>query len=920
MDNKDVLIHYGTPQRIVNDPQGSGRYRKGTGEHAFQRDTSFLGQYEYFKRSGQFKNDTEIARAMGYSTGEFRDMKKNAKADQRAAEVAKAVELLNKQKESYNGKTNLSEIAREMYGDPKKESTVRLLLNDTIHNRQQVTVNVAETLKKRVDEKKYVDVGAGVENRLGISDVQLRAAVARLKDEGYHIEKVYVEQVGTGKQTTINTLVGPGVTWAEANRNKDKIVLVDDYSVDNSRTILNIEPPVSVSSDRIKVNYESPKDGVIELRRGVEDISLGNANYAQVRIAVDGTHYLKGMAMYSDDMPKGVDIMFNTNKHPGTPLLSDNKDDPQVLKPLKLGKDNVFGATIKNEEDLQLSQRHYIDKNGERKLSAINIVSEEGDWDRWQKTLSSQMLSKQSPMMAKKQLEITSSTQRAELEEIKSLTNPVVKKKLLDSFADDCDSKAVHLKAASLPRQASHVLLPFTSVKENEIYAPHYKDGETVVLIRYPHGGKFEIPMLKVNNKNKEARSLIGTDPKDAVGINPKVATRLSGADFDGDTALVIPVNSRVKVQTVMTPAFKELQRFDPKETYPGYPGMKTMGKAQTQREMGIVSNLITDMTIQGAKDYEIARAVKHSMVVIDAEKHKLNWKLSEQENGIKELKAKYQTGGASTLISRAKSEERIPERKEIINPSRMTSSQLKDWNEGRKVYIDTGKTYTDKDGNVTPRMTKSTKMAEARDAYTLTSGGSKNNPGTVIEGVYADHANTLKNMANEARSESRKIKGSPMNHEAKKIYAAEVESLDAKLDRAMKNKPLERQAQLIANKKIAVEIKNNPDMDKDEKKRLKQQALSGARYRVGKEPYTIDITPKEWEAIQSGAISKTKLAKILDSADMDQVKKYATPKNNKAITPAKLARAKALLAGGHTQAEVAEELGISVSTLSKNL
>lgn len=923
MDNKDVLVHIGTPQPFINSPQGSGRYRRGTGEHAFQRDTSFLGQYEYFKRSGLFKNDTEIAKAMGYSSGEFRDMKKNAKADQRASDRAKAIELLNKQKDAYNGKTNLSQIAREMYGDPKKESTVRLLLNDVLNERSQRTANVADTLKKAVDEKKYIDVGAGVETRLGISDVQLRAACARLKDEGYHIEKVYVEQVGTGKQTTINTLVGPDCTWSEVNKNKDKIQLVDDYSVDNSRTILNIEPPVNVSSDRIKVNYESPKDGVIELRRGVEDISLGNASYAQVRIAVDGTHYLKGMAMYSDDMPKGVDIVFNTNKHPGTPLLSENKDDPQVLKPLKIGKDNVFGATIKNEEDLQLCQRRYIGKDGKEHQSAINIVGEEGDWSRWSKSLSSQMLSKQSPMLAKKQLEITSTTQKAELEEIKSLTNPIVRKKLLDSFADDCDSKAVHLKAAALPGQASHVLLPFTSIKENEIYAPHYNDGEYVVLIRYPHGGKFEIPMLKVNSKNKEARALIGTNPKDAVGINPKVATRLSGADFDGDTALVIPVNNRVKIQTIMTPAYKELQTFDPKEMYPGYPGMKVMSKSQTQREMGIITNLINDMTIKGAKDYEIARAVKHSMVVIDANKHELNWKLSYTNNGIAELKARYQTGGASTLISRSKSTERVPERKELTNTRRMTPSQLKDWEEGRKVYIDTGKTYSKKSGDQyiqMPRMTESTKMAEARDAYTLTSGGSKNRPGTVIEGVYAEHANTLKSLANEARRESRNTKGTTLNYEARKVYADEISSLDSKLERAMKNKPLERQAQLIANKKIATEIKANPDMDKDEIKRLKQQALSGARHRVGKEPYTIDITPKEWEAIQSGAVSKTKLSRILDNADMDQVKKYATPKSQKALTPAKLAKAKALLAGGYTQAEVAKELGVSISTLSKNL
>lgn len=914
----DELKHYGTPQHFVNDPNGSGRYRKGMGEHAFQRDTSPMGQYHYYKNSGEFKNDTEIARAMGMSTGDLRALKSNARIEQRNADRARAIELLNKQKNA-GLKPNISAIAREMYGDPKKESTVRSLLDPVINERSQVIQNTADLLKANVDKKKYIDVGAGVETQLGISSEKLNAAIKKLGEQGYHIENVYVEQVGTGKQTTIKTLVGPGCTWAEANRNKDKIKLINEYSIDNGRTLLNIEPPVSVDSKRIKINYDSPKDGVIELRRGVDDISLGNADYAQVRIAVDGTHYLKGMAMYSDDMPKGVDIMFNTNKHEGTPMMAPGKDDPQVLKMLKTNKENVFGATIKNDESLTLAQRYYIDKNGERKQSAINIVYEQGDWDRWSKTLSSQFLSKQSPSLAKKQLEITQTEQRAALDEIKSLTNPVVKQKLLDSFADDCDSKAVHLKAANLPRQASHVLLPFPKMKENEIYAPNYNDGESVVLIRYPHGGKFEIPQLIVNNKNQEARKLIGNAP-DAVGINPVVAHKLSGADFDGDTALVIPVNSRVKVQVDNRAPFRELQNFEPKESYPGYDGMKKMSEAHKQREMGIVSNLITDMTIQGAPPEEIVRAVKHSMVVIDAPKHGLNWKLSEQENNIKQLKEKYQTGGASTIISRAKSEQRVNDRKELTNTSKMTPEQLADWNAGKKIYIETGKTYTDKNGVTQYRQTKSTKMYEADDAYTLTSGGSKDNPGKVIEAVYAQHANVLKSLANEARSESRHTKGTTYSPEARKIYAKEVASLDAKLDQAMKNKPLERQAQLIANKTIAVQRKSNPDMSKDEIKRLKQQALSGARNKVGKKPYTINITEKEWDAIQSGAITKSKLSSILDNADMDQVKKYATPKQQKKMTPANIARARALLAAGHTQAEVAKQLGVSTSTIANNI
>lgn len=95
---------------------------------------------------------------------------------------------------------------------------------------------------------------------------------------------------------------------------------------------------------------------------------------------------------------------------------------------------------------------------------------------------------------------------------------------------------------------------------------------------------------------------------------------------------------------------------------------------------------------------------------------------------------------------------------------------------------------------------------------------------------------------------------------------------------------------------------------------------MSGARYKVGKEPYTINITPKEWEAIQSGAISKSKLSAILDNADMDQVKKYATPKQQQKMTPSKIAQAKALIRAGYTQAEIAKKFGVSTSTIANNI
>ena len=97
--------------------------------------------------------------------------------------------------------------------------------------------------------------------------------------------------------------------------------------------------------------------------------------------------------MYSDDMPDGADIVFNTNKHSGTPKMD-------VLKKIQNDPDNPFGALIKAN-----GQSHYVDADGNEKLSAINKLKEEGDWDKMSKNFSSQFLSKQPIQLIKKQLE-----------------------------------------------------------------------------------------------------------------------------------------------------------------------------------------------------------------------------------------------------------------------------------------------------------------------------------------------------------------------------------------------------------------------------------------------------------------------------------------------------------------------------------
>lgn len=893
----DELVHYGMPRR-------SGRYPWGSGKDPYQRSSDFLSRIEELTKAGL--SEKEIADSMGLTTTQYRVQKSLAKDERRSVEVARAKGLREK---GYS----LKEIAKEMgYAN---DSSIRSLLDEGAESRMNQSKNTANLLRKQVDEKGMIDVGTGVEKELNISKEKLNQALYMLELEGYNVYGRGVPQAtNPGKQTNVRILCKPGIDHKDIY-DSSKIHSITNYiSHDGGETFDTFVYPKSMDIKRLGIRYAedggTEKDGVIEIRRGVKDLSLGGSHYAQVRILVDNDRYLKGMAVYSDDLPDGVDVLFNTNKS--------KKTTPRdVMKEIKDDPDNPFGSLIKAG-----GQSYYTDSNGKRQLSLINKRADEGDWGEWSDKLPSQFLSKQNLNLIKRQLNIAAETKQHEYEEIMNLTNPVVKASLLKSFSDDCDAAAVHLQAASLPGQKYQVILPVTSMKDTEVYAPNYNNGDKLALVRFPHGGTFEIPILTVNNKHADAKRMIGTNALDAVGINSKVAERLSGADFDGDTVMVIPIKGSTKITS--TPPLKGLEGFDPKMSYPERPGMKYMKNTQT--EMGKISNLITDMTILGANQDELARAVRHSMVVIDAAKHKLDYKQSEIDNGIASLKKKYQgridpeTGqykeGAITIISRAKGE---------VSVTKRQGSPIIDPETGKQSWKDTDnptyekKVVNKRTGEVTTKTVtktqKSTKMFETDDARTLLSPS--NNPKEI---AYADYANKMKALANEARKSM--ISTPPMKYDphAKLKYAEEVESLKAKVDVALMNAPKERKAQILANSIVQAKKDANPDLTSKELKKIGQQALDQTRRKVGAKRELVYITDREWEAIQAGAISSARLKTLLNNADMDRVKQLATPRNSNELDANKIARIKSLTLNGYTNSEIASKLGVSVSTIRKYL
>lgn len=838
---EDILKHYGTKRK-------SGRYPWGSGVDPMQSESGFAFLREVGELRAKGLSDTEVASKMGLNTTQFRNSITWANKE-RTEYIRRNVAEMEK-----SGMTNTA-IGKALGISERTVANYRNKGNVAEEHRKMQLDEVTDAVREGVEKTGYLDVGVGVERQLGVSRNRFNTVVNKLaSDEGYSIHNVYNQRLSdpTGKTGTTIKVLTKDPDYKNTLINSDKIATLQTQ-IDSDGKISNISDPIHINLDRVKIRYGNEggadKDGLIELRPGVDDLDLGNSKYAQVRIAAGDDLYLKGMVAYSDpsEFPKGVDIIFNTPK---------GKDSTprEIFKVMEQDSDNPFGANIVHQK------------------GALNIVNEEGDWDTWSTTMSSQFLSKQPVSLIKERLDDTYKGIRNEYEEIDQMTNPVVKKYLMDKYIEGLDSKAKHLKAKGMPGTKSHVLLPIPELKPNEVFAPNYKNGDRVVLVRHPHGGRFEIPELVVNNKLEKAIQMIGNTSPDAIGIHPSRAAKLSGADFDGDTVLVIPNNSG-KVKT--SRSLKELKNFDPNIYKVDY---DTISSRMKHTQMGIVSNLITDMTIKGASDSEIARAVRHSMVVIDSEKHKLNYKQSAIDNGITALVNKYQlhtnpdTGkasrGASTLVSRSK---------------RLADDLRK-----------SGGSISDPDYNI-----------------------GKYSSGTAVEDLYVDFVNKIAKTKNEATKNSMTIPRPKYSREAARVYEAEVKSLNAKLNTALLNAPRERQAQILTNKLFYSNVK--PNMDKDDVKKLKARSLARARNTVGAKKSMIKVTPTEWEAIQARALSNSKLTDILKNADMDTIRKHATPRVQN-LGGSKLSRARDLLSRGYTYAEVAQVMGVTSTILRQEL
>lgn len=939
------LVHYGTPRH-------SGRYPWGSGENPYQHEEGFYKQYEDIRNNGKTylenaaalgmsreelifaeygnlvstygkSNYTGMAKELGMSSTEVRQHISNINSKHTGDEMRRCQELSNK---GYSVRA----IAERTGMAP---STVQARLNAIGNHTKLNNQDILGMLKKAVDDKGVIDIGKGVEGELGTTKTRLLTLATALKEEGYRIFNFNLPNATDPSKATPMVVLAkadPEKTeaqqWKDIVSNPTQVQTINSYKVEQVKAKNNLPPVQFIDKSRVFVKYDetggTAMDGTIMIRPGVSDLSLGDAHYAQVRIGVDcdgDPRYMKGMAFYSNDIPKGYDVVYNTNK-----------EEAKGIKALKSVL-TTSGKTLDDNPNGEIDWEHpwagnlrttdgqyyYSDDNGEVRLGALNKLKQEGDWLEQRVTLPTQLLSKQPPSTITKQLDAAYSARRDELDSIKKISQPELKQAQLLAYAETTDKAAVEMRGAAFPGQSTKVLLPIPDLKPTECYCPTYPTGTKVCLVRFPHADISEIPTLIVNNNSKAGKDIVGSEARDAIGINQTVAERLSGADFDGDTVTTIPLVGNTRIAT--RPQLEGMKGWSP-DIYKAAPGVKITSKDNQQREMGIISNLITDMNLKGAEPEDICRAIKYSMVVIDAVKHKYDMKAAKADLGIDNLNDKYRMNskGAGTIISRAKSPVTIQERtKASIDPET-----------GEQIFRNTGNGFTDREtGEFVYKSETIPKLAYFKDANDIKSD--KDNPISVKENYYANFSNGLKRLANEARLEYLKTPNTVYDKKAASEYMAEVASLNGKLDNYAANSPKERQAQIYAYTSLKTAKQTNETLQgsskeaKAARKDYGRKALTEGRQIFGTQSNKyrqIEITENEWAAIKAGALSHTKIQSLISAADAKPLLERELPREERVLSDTKLTRANTMLANGRTYAETADALGVNVSTLIRSI
>lgn len=123
-----------------------------------------------------------------------------------------------------------------------------------------------------------------------------------------------------------------------------------------------------LDTNRIEFVEDPMFEGIIFIRENVPDLDLGGKHYAQIRLLTSENTLIKGMAMFSIDIPDGKDVVVHYNaKYKMQTIVPITEESSIKVELLNDGVDSCI-------------------YDMERKIDY--------DWSEWRKSLSTQFLSK----------------------------------------------------------------------------------------------------------------------------------------------------------------------------------------------------------------------------------------------------------------------------------------------------------------------------------------------------------------------------------------------------------------------------------------------------------------------------------------------------------------------------------------------
>ena len=94
-----------------------------------------------------------------------------------------------------------------------------------------------------------------------------------------------------------------------------------------------------IPGNRAGITEDPIKAGIIEVRPGTKGIDLGEQRYGMAYIRVlDEFHYLKGMCVYSNNLPENYDVIrYCFDPRDCLYALKDEREDKDIPKKLNKG-------------------------------------------------------------------------------------------------------------------------------------------------------------------------------------------------------------------------------------------------------------------------------------------------------------------------------------------------------------------------------------------------------------------------------------------------------------------------------------------------------------------------------------------------------------------------------------------------------